>query len=517
MKRALRARWESWAGLLLCVASFGGVLGLVGSALARPGGGQTFGSGSGDDYSGGGSGGDGGGDGGELIMLLIRLVFYYPKLGIPLLLIAAFIWWRMRSNVPEAWATSHVAHKPDSRVPSVSTPVRSGQLDFGPLLKQDPDFSRVVFEDFAYRLYASTYRARANPKALQGLAPYLADSVRAEVAAEPPTGLAASGVVVAALRIVNHQVLPPREGREAFNQLAVVYESNITLGTAPQERTYYRRERWVFERAASARTQPPEQTEKLGCPNCGAPFTASDDRRCAYCHQVVTDGRFAWQVVALHVLESVSRPPALTTTVEERGTALPTVRDASVQSRLAELLARDPTMQWAAFEARVRHVYAELNRGYSACELSPIRGGLSDGMYDALRYWVEAYQVQGLRNVLEDMSIERLEPVKVVCDRYFDAITVRLWARGRDYTVEAKSGRVVTGSPQALRQYSEYWTFIRGASVRGAPRVDGTCPNCAAPLAVTMAGQCGHCGSHITRGEFDWVLSKIEQDDVYAG
>ncbi len=26
---------------------------------------------------------------------------------------------------------------------------------------------------------------------------------------------------------------------------------------------------------------------------------------------------------------------------------------------------------------------------------------------------------------------------------------------------------------------------------------------------------CEHCGSHVTAGEFDWVLSKIEQDEAY--
>ena len=67
------------------------------------------------------------------------------------------------------------------------------------------------------------------------------------------------------------------------------------------------------------------------------------------------------------------------------------------------------------------------------------------------------------------------------------------------------------------RAYSEYWTLIRSAATRGASHNQGTCPSCAAPLTISMAGVCTHCGSHLTRGEFDWVLSKIEQDDVYEG
>ena len=43
------------------------------------------------------------------------------------------------------------------------------------------------------------------------------------------------------------------------------------------------------------------------------------------------------------------------------------------------------------------------------------------------------------------------------------------------------------------------------------------CPNCGAALKVNMAGVCEYCRSKITSGEFDWVLSRIEQDEAYAG
>ena len=35
------------------------------------------------------------------------------------------------------------------------------------------------------------------------------------------------------------------------------------------------------------------------------------------------------------------------------------------------------------------------------------------------------------------------------------------------------------------------------------------CPNCGAPTQITSAGQCEYCGSVITTGEHDWVLTDI--------
>jgi hypothetical protein len=32
-----------------------------------------------------------------------------------------------------------------------------------------------------------------------------------------------------------------------------------------------------------------------------------------------------------------------------------------------------------------------------------------------------------------------------------------------------------------------------------------------------MAGDCRYCRAKVTTGEFDWMLSRIEQDEAYRG
>jgi hypothetical protein len=106
---------------------------------------------------------------------------------------------------------------------------------------------------------------------------------------------------------------------------------------------------------------------------------------------------------------------------------------------------------------------------------------------------------------------------KITSDKHYDAITVRLYASGLDYTLTDPGGEVVAGSRTRERHYTEYWTLIRGSSRTGAARTDLACPNCGGPLAISMAGSCEHCRAKVTSGEFDWVLSRIEQDEAYAG
>jgi len=511
-----RARWLrfTWVVLALCAGLWSA------EVFARPGGGHTFGgrsrSSSRGSYSRPSSRGsspsrqtysDPHSDGvsGELIWLLLRLLFAYPWIGVPVIVLVIVFWSRARRSAPQSWELRE------------APPPVHAKADLSRLRELDPAFSRIVFEDFAYRLYASAQRARHDPKALAALAPYLSPAVRDALAAEPPVGVPVTNVVVGALAILDCVLRPASAEQAAKVQLVLDYVANISLGTGSRAQTWYVHEAWVLQRDQSARTKPPEETERLGCPNCGAPFESSDGRRCGYCGQVVADGRFAFSVVQRRQLEREAHPPALTSDVVERGTNFPSVIDPDNDAAFRRLRERDPAVEETLLRARVEQIYAALNRGWTALDLSGVRGFVSDALYAYLRYWTEAYTAQGLRNCLSRMRISRMQRVKVVLDPHYDAVTLRLWASGLDYTVATDTGARVSGSDSVPRAYSEYWTLIRAAGARGAPRVDSNCPSCAAPLQVNMAGNCQHCGSHITRGEFDWVLSKIEQDDVYAG
>jgi predicted amidophosphoribosyltransferase len=76
---------------------------------------------------------------------------------------------------------------------------------------------------------------------------------------------------------------------------------------------------------------------------------------------------------------------------------------------------------------------------------------------------------------------------------------------------------VLRGSKTKPMQFSEYWTFIRSRRSKTKKSENQNCPNCGAPLKVSMAGECEYCRSKITNGDFDWVLSRIEQDEAYSG
>jgi uncharacterized Zn finger protein (UPF0148 family) len=483
------------------------VLALAGVALARPGGGQSY---SGGGGHGGGGGGGGGGDAGaifQLIYYLLRLVIIYPQVGVPLvcLIIGFFVYSAYKQHQNKDWDSG----------PPVELQRAVSLTD---LRQIDPDFSQVLFEDFAFRLFSTAHRARHTPQTLATVGPYVTEGARQTLAQRPPPGERVESVVIGAMRTFR-LVIPPtatdENGQPGRVRIGIEFEANTTT----THHTYYSVESWLFGRDATRTSKPPGASRGFPCPNCGAPWQASSagTQVCASCGEVVDNGRFDWVVEQISLLSMDERPPTLTEEVPERGTDLPTYRGNDVDRQMQALCADDPAFTEVALQHRLAMIYGELNRAWAQNDLRPVRGFISDGLFDYLQYWIEAYKRQDLRNELVDMRITHMTLAKVERDRWYSAITIRIWGTGKDFVVRASNGEHVRGSRHRERKYSEYWTLIRSAARKGAPVTQPACSNCGAPLRIGQAGECEHCGAHVTAGEFDWVLSKIEQDDSYRG
>jgi len=506
VKPAQGARLAGCAALFVLAATL---------SLARPGGGNSY---SGSSSSGGSSSGGGSGGDADLSFIIDLLELIRTQLGwgpLPfygLTFGVGFGIHRLRelSKPAPLDLGGHAADEPAA--------IRDRDDMLKLLRAPDPDFSMVLFEDFASTLYIESQRARHDARALKGLAPYWAEAPLASLAARAPRGAVVEAVVVGTLR--------PQSVSEEGTRLSIEcwFEANLHLrvveegasGKPAKALTHFVTEYWTFSRERDAKTRPWTGVRKLGCPNCGAPLAAGGDARCPSCGEASGGGRFDWQVTKIDVASLEARPHSFTGTAEEVGTYGETLFAPFLRPKLENLFKADPGLSAKSIEARLRLIFTTMQSAWSAQDLRPLRAFVSDRQYDALSYWIEAYKEQGLRNLMDNPLLTKFVFVRVERDAHYDALTLRIWATGCDYTVD-RDGRVVGGSRTSERHYSEYWTLIRSAAARGTPRLDQACPGCGSALTLNMAGPCEHCGAHVTSGEFDWVLSKIEQDEAYRG
>ena len=377
----------------------------------------------------------------------------------------------------------------------------------------DPDFSLVLFEDFLYALYAQVHTARGGDR-LDTMGAYV--SLRAR---HTLRGLGqpdrVHGVVVGAMQYRSASPLTPDSDRL---HVVMRFEANYTeVAASGAEQSYYVAEEWVLARSTKAKSRSPENVRVFKCPNCGAPLEDMKGNTCSYCQQKVNTGEFDWVVQDVTVQQRETREPQLTGDTVEQGTHLATVKQPRVDERLWMLSKKDPEMSWEGLTERLGLIFQELQVAWSEREWKRARPYVSDSLFQTQQYWMAAYERAGLRNVTKNARITQVELARLVSDRYFVALTVRVHATGLDFTLRESDGTVVGGSQQQERRYTEYWTLIRGAQVRGRPSTDKNCPSCGAPLSINMAGQCTHCSARVTSGDFDWVLSRIEQDESYQG
>lgn len=445
--------------------------------------------GGGDSYSGGG-GSDGGGDGGgELIYLLFRFLLWltleYPAVGIPVDIIVIIILIN--------WARSK-----KSAAPAVVR-IATQKVSFGALRRFDPNFSEITFFDFCYSVYALAHYARGKGD-LARYTPYLSASARETLQRQ---GREVRAVIIGACNVTHFSDV---DG--AMVTAAVHYESNITEGNT----SFYLQEQWTLERRRDILSPPPEKAKADHCPRCGAPLQTRTDGSCEYCGVKIESGAFQWYVRTITLLSREVKGPLLTSNVPERGTDRATIYQPHFAQVKATFEAEHPDFTWEPFEQRARAIANELQYAWTRRDWERVRPLETESLFQFHRYWIDAYIRQNLRNVVDDFAITRIEPVKISSDVFYEAITVRLFAQGRDHTDDA-NGKVVGGSKTQMRFWSEYWTFIRTKITVNAAIA---CPNCGASVHAGATGVCNYCGGKITVGHFEWILSRIEQDEAYG-
>jgi predicted lipid-binding transport protein (Tim44 family) len=389
------------------------------------------------------------------------------------------------------------------------------------LKRRDDGFSRVAFLDFVQALYHGLHGWLGTPE-YQNLSAFVSPELTAAIAGEAGHGARLSEIVLGAMKLEQIALAAQPDGTDV---ITVELEGNYTRerrGAEPVRLVVL--ERWRLERQAGAISPSPERMRVLACPSCGAPVSVSKLGACTYCNTPIGNGRLQWRLTRRSVLSTESySTDGLGETVPEAGTDLPTVRDPRLDEDGAALAAANGQPDLAAFGEAFRQetlapTFTQMYAAWSSKRWEDVRHLLTDFLWEAQQFSVRAYAQKKLTNRLDDLTLSAVEVVRVERDRYYDAVTARVFARCKDYTIDSK-GEVIGGDAKRPREFSEYWTFIRAVNAKpGARAAEKKCPACTAPLdQMGSTGICGYCNAKVTTGDFGWVLATITQDEVYTG
>lgn len=185
-----------------------------------------------------------------------------------------------------------------------------------------------------------------------------------------------------------------------------------------------------------------------------------------------------------------------------------------------QLKARDEEFDTQAFLTSVRRGAESLNTAWCDEKLGDVRRFLSDGVMNRFQVLLDLNRNLGVRNVMSAASILGVNIAHVESDDLFDTIHVRLVGEARD--MDLPLDQLPQQDAHLMRQpknrYVEYWSLIRRRGARTVPgheALEGTCPNCGAPLEVSDSVRCEHCEVIVNSGEHGWVLAEITQESEW--
>lgn len=471
---------------------------IAASAWGRAGGGEGYSTGSSPS---GDSSGDSSGDVGffgelfgelvgDLIYLLIRLVFEYPVIGVPLLL--AVVLWGMVQNRRQR-GSPWLGERRMTRTIVQHQEARSEERRFEALdriRQRDPGFDRAAFTARASNAFLRIQQAWS-AQDMRPARAFISDGVMERFAIQlemqKARGLRND---MGAVRVTDCSVLDA-ESDAHFDTLhlrisATATDTKVSLADgrrlAGSGRPEAFAEVWSFLRRPGAKTLARPGLIEGCCPSCGAGLDIGDAAQCASCKSWVNSGEYDW------VLSEITQTSAWA--VRASGAAVP---------GFAGLAQRDPLLNTQFLEDRASVAFWRWQRALdqrSAKALLPV------ALPQFCAAWDAEAQSRALR--FDEAAVGAVEVKAFESRDELDLAHVAV--RWSGTVLQTGAG----GSPVLPREH--VFVLARGRQVRTDPNAGLSscrCPNCGAPPSTRDIAACEYCATPFNDGSRQWVIAQI--------
>lgn len=184
------------------------------------------------------------------------------------------------------------------------------------------------------------------------------------------------------------------------------------------------------------------------------------------------------------------------------------------QNVLARLQEADKYFNQEKFLAWTKDLFVKLQTAWSKRDLSEMRPYETEDLFEQHNKQIQQYIDKKQFNIMDRIAVNYANLYSFEQDDDKDILQVVLNSSMADYIIEEGTDKIILGDKTTRRTKSYLLTFIRKKGVVTAESTDEVkttnCPNCGAPTKITSSGKCEYCGSVITTGSHDWVLSNLE-------
>ena len=165
----------------------------------------------------------------------------------------------------------------------------------------------------------------------------------------------------------------------------------------------------------------------------------------------------------------------------------------------------DPSFSSEQMLTFAKDTFIAVQNAWCARDLGPVRGIMHNNLYNTTMKQVQSKIDQHVTYHYENYTFKNMYLTSYVRDSEYEYITVYLNTEYIDYQTNDDTGEIIRGDKTTMWKMRYLMKFMR--SIGGSAEAPKFCPNCGAPLDISSSGKCEYCGSTVTTGSFDWLLS----------
>ena len=225
-------------------------------------------------------------------------------------------------------------------------------------------------------------------------------------------------------------------------------------------------------------------------------------------------------IVATNIYRSKHRPQRPRNRVDPYARNYQTTNMGALESTQTQIENKiqlnDPNFNKEEFISWSKNLFIKLQQAWTARDWETIRTFETESLFEQHKNQLQGYIKNNQINVMDRICVNYAHLYKYTQQGDKEVLTVRLNSRMADYIIDATTNEVLKGNKEDERVNTYLLTFIRKNGIKtkeGTIEINTTnCPNCGAPTKITSSGKCEYCGSVVTTGEYNWVLSNLERE-----
>lgn len=214
-------------------------------------------------------------------------------------------------------------------------------------------------------------------------------------------------------------------------------------------------------------------------------------------------------IVAIIFFKSKSTSPSTQKSVAPGATRT----DVSKLRPMSEYLTLDRNFNEGAFREKLGNHYVQMQNAWQSKDISAVRPFFTDAYYAQMERQLQRYKTQGLTNYIDRIAVLGVNVRGFYQAGGNDHIVAELSTRIVDYTLNDRTGALVSGDQRKEKFLVYEWELVRKTGLETGVS-DGmtveNCPNCGAPLNINATAKCPYCDSVIIVEATDWAICSIK-------